>query len=162
MKQKHLVFLTFLLTHAAPVWGVLDKEGDNTATPPPVHAAPTHSPGSMTNSGFSQIRVAPPEVLDLTAQAKRLQQSIQDVRRATQNNGAAHKVIILGPTGSGKSTLLNYLAERPLVADARCRLNTVDPVPGSEIGHGGSQTTLPSPWSGHNVEFWDCPGFDDS
>ena len=47
------------------------------------------------------------------------------------------KVFLLGTTGAGKSTLVNLLVKNNLKADARGRLDTQDPVQGSEIGRDG-------------------------
>lgn len=71
---------------------------------------------------------------------------------------------MLGTTGAGKSTLLNLLVKNNLEVDKKGRLDTKDPVKGSEIGHEiTSTTTFPSLCLGPNdVVFVDFPGFGDS
>lgn len=77
-------------------------------------------------------------------------------------------VVILGPTGAGKTVLAHILAGQPLnvirVPLRGLRLNTNNPLPGFEIGHGcQAGTSFPAIWydQNHNLFFADCPSFGD-
>lgn len=73
-------------------------------------------------------------------------------------------VIIAGQSGQAKSTLGNFLYGKPLKTKMDTGKVIVDvdgpPIQGMEIGHEGSQTSLPHYWfdATNNVAFYDSPG----
>lgn len=154
MKSKHLLLISFFLSHTAPLYAAStqahDENDSSSVASVPVKSSHTSLPSSEPRETLHQI-----------------QRSIGNVIRLTEERisetGSLNKIVVIGPSGSGKSTLLNYLAERPLVADDEYRLDTSAPLSGSEIGHSvRSITTLPSVTNLREILYWDCPGFGDT
>ncbi|MBL8676338.1 MAG: 50S ribosome-binding GTPase [Alphaproteobacteria bacterium] len=84
-------------------------------------------------------------------------------------------ILVIGRTGVGKSTLVNYLTnpenmhvinyKNPKSSSFGKGKLVIDlknnSIKSPAIGHAmDSETTVPNKWSGQNVVYWDCPGFD--
>jgi len=155
MKSKYLILVSVLLSQAAPVWGVANKEKADSSTSAPQRVNQTQ-PGDQEST--------------ISARVKKLEKRMTDTRKKIQDRMADKKnpdrVIVIGRTGTGKTTLIHGLAG-DLKAIKKGRGFLLQPekllpdfvTNNTEV----SSTKEPAGWEDkpHKVVFWDCPGFDD-
>lgn len=151
MKRKDFLLLTFLLSQTAPVWAMDPNEKFDDS-----------------NNSIVSTRSKTKKSQDSALQVQQIKKGILKAQREMAKVPAellqGEKVFLLGTAGAGKSTLLNFLVGKKIDVDDCGRLDTSDPVKGSEIGHGEiSKTISPSLCLGPNdMVLIDFPGLEDT
>ena len=142
MKYKHLTLLTFLLSQNVSVYAMEPENQEKVS-----------KPRLTTDELNRQLRELNAKNQNSASQAQQLKEDLLEAERKIEKFPvellSGQKVFLIGTSGAGKSTLLNLLAKDNLTVDENGRLDTLDPVKGSEIGHDKNYSKTSTPQANH-------------